>query len=370
MRRPRRKQASFLSGAVAVAGAYIANGLTPASANEADTPRLPLDFGPCPRDLHDFLKYIVQRRAAEGLNAIILSEQDPRFQQGRGKQKPQVGTVYGGAVEDANVASTAAAAYRYPWSRFHRNEALRNRAFLLLDGIARVRASGQWDEGGLDGFLARTALPGQFSPGWRRAMQTRRGPPSGVKPSSRPRAARALRRYDDWLFSGGGVAYFLMAACEWISPASIRQVVFLFKPEQITEPPREAWTPLLLRSAPASDRDYAHVATLVRPAAAEGSVEVKSLAHGAAVVLLEPDARKAYVWVVNLHRQMQQYLLDLPTGTRVRTYKRDVELPSVPPAEPANACLMGAEGTGWVLQSESPLNAKALLNGLKAGKSR
>jgi hypothetical protein len=55
---------------------------------------------------------------------------------------------------------------------------------------------------------------------------------------------------------------------------------------------------------------------------------------------------------------------------KVDTYKRDVEMPSVPPGEPANAGLVGGEGAVWVLQSESALDAGALLKGLRAGKSR
>jgi len=145
---------------------------------------------------------------------------------------------------------------------------------------------------------------------------------------------------------------------------------FSFQPDRITEAPREAWTPLLVRSPTGPVRPFAHVATVIRPANAEGAVEVTALPNGAAAALLEPDRRKAYVWVVNLHRQMQQYLLDLPTGVKVTTYKRDVVMPSVPPGEPANAGLVGGEGAVWVIQSESPLDARALLKGLRGGKSR
>src|ERR1019366_5185822 len=91
---------------------------------------------------------------------IILSEKDPRFARPQGTRKQRVGTLYGGATEDANIAWTAAAAYRYSWSRFHRNEALRNRAFLLLDSIAAIRADGKWDDGGLDAYF------GPHSLGW------------------------------------------------------------------------------------------------------------------------------------------------------------------------------------------------------------
>jgi hypothetical protein len=707
--------------------------LPAAAASAEDPPALPAKFGPCPRTIEDFLKYIVQRRAAEGLNNVVFSEQDPRYGKGHVKEKVQLGTVYGGATEDANIAWVAAAAYRYSWSRFHRDVALRNRAFLLLDNIARIRANGKWDDGGLDAYF------GVHSFGWAILSWMETGdvdaPRAAVwrdalikaaddglvclhygpyRPSDltgqyanpefyflsgltaawkvtgnahyRDEAARALRRYDAWLFSGGGMAYFLgsepvhnyqqmivksvalywdltqdpyaegflkrmapyfpnvqhrsglltdaeepqlkhtfinvlnpavpallamalgdganrrvadvampliadnvdqrnpsfskggyawynyqyasYAACalrllehhalppatplparrvfmddsflgvrshwddftaavgtrqmndslagayladprepvmpldsavdgiyfevlqgktefrcvEWTPTVTFasapgfssigcltrlyaaywgdmpympgehssanmvsdwysiqhwavwrdcligfgtlryqgagepnaqngavarvrwrlapqgrklqmieqsatslrfqygglradlqcldRKGGFSFQPDKITEAPREAWTPLLVRSAQPSAGAFAHVATIIRPAGAEGTAEVTALPNGAAAVLLEPDRRKAYVWVANLHRQLQQYLLDLPAGVKVDTYKRDVEMPSVPPGEPANAGLVGGEGAVWVIQSESPLDARALLKGLRGGKSR
>jgi len=145
---------------------------------------------------------------------------------------------------------------------------------------------------------------------------------------------------------------------------------FKFAAEEITEAPRAAWTPLLAHAAPWSSGDYLHVATIVRPAQSDAVVEIKTLKNGAALVALEPDGRKAFVWVVNLHRQLQQYLLDLPQGVKVSTYKRDLEMPLVPPGEPANAGLVGAESALWVLRSELKLDAGQLLTGLRAGKSR
>jgi hypothetical protein len=129
-------------------------------------------------------------------------------------------------------------------------------------------------------------------------------------------------------------------------------------------------TPLLVRPAPWASGEFLHVATVIRPSTAEGSVHIRALRNGAAAVLLEPGARKAYVWAVNLHRQLQQYLLDLPPAVQVRTFKRDVEMPAVPAGEPANAGLIGGESAIWVLESKSPLDASALLAGLRAGKSR
>jgi hypothetical protein len=85
---------------------------------------------------------------------------------------------------------------------------------------------------------------------------------------------------------------------------------------------------------------------------------------------MEPDGRKAYVWVANLTRHYRQYLLDLPSGVKVRTYKRDVEMPPAPPGEPANTGLSGAESAVWILESEKPLDVQVLLGGLRAGKGR
>lgn len=701
--------------------AAVAAGATAVSAAAAPA-RLPADFGPCPRTIEEFLKYIVQRRAAEGLNGIVLSETDPRYGKGHVKEKLQLGTVYGGATEDANIAWTAASAYRYPWSRFHRDAALRNRAFVLMDNIARIRANGKWDDGGLDAYfgvhsfgwavlswMETRDVDAPRAAGWRDALIKacddglvclHYGPyrPSALtgqyanpemyflsgltaawkvtgNPHYRDEAARALRRYDEWLFYGGGMAYFLgsspqhgyqqmvvksvalyrdltqdpyadgflkrlapyfpnvqhrsglftdaeqpqlkhtffnvlnpavpamlalatddganryaadlatvtmadnvdqrapsfakggwawynyqfatfaaaalrlmehhslprsapppsrrvfmddsfrgprshwddftaavgtrqmndslagayladpheplmpldsaidgvyfevlqgktefrcvewtptityasapgfasigcltrlcppywgdmpnqvsdwyslqhwavwrdyliglgtlryqgaaaangqdVARVRWrLSPqgrnlrmvektaASLRFQYgglrtdllcldqgggFSFQPEKTTEAPRESWTPLLVRSAQPPDKAFANVATIVRPANAEGEAEVSALPNGAAAVLLEPGGRKAYVWAVNLHGQMQQYLLDLPAGVKVDTYKRNVEMPSVPPGEPANAGLVGGEGAVWVIQSESTIDARALLKGVRGGKSR
>ncbi|MGD0775103.1 MAG: hypothetical protein ABSC05_19995, partial [Candidatus Solibacter sp.] len=145
---------------------------------------------------------------------------------------------------------------------------------------------------------------------------------------------------------------------------------FVFAPAEITEAPRAAWTPLLQRPAPWLSGDFANVSTVIRPAGSEGAILVRGLQNGAVAVALEPDGRKAYVWLVNLHRQMQQYLMDLPPGITVTAYKRNVELPPVPPGEPANAGLMGGEGTVWVAQSKSPIDAQRLLAAVRAGRSR
>ena len=231
-------------------------------------PPLPADFGPCPRTLEDFLKYIVQRRAAEGLNRIVLSEKTRALTRLRATRKEAKDKrarrikkrcrwgPYMAVPEDANIAWVAAAAYRYPWSRFHRHELLRKRAFFLMDSIARIRADGKWDDGGLDAYFgphsfAWAALSwietgdvdAPRAAVWREAVA--KAADDGLvclhdgpyRPSAftgqyanpemyflsglaaawkltgqdryRDEAAKALRRYDAWLFDGGGVAYFL-----------------------------------------------------------------------------------------------------------------------------------------------------------------
>lgn len=729
----------FMGGSALVAGALAAGELTYSLAAEADLkPLRAMDFGPCPRHLEDFLRYIVQRRTLEGLRGIVLSDSDPR------RRRAQIGTVYNGSAEDMNIAWTSAAGYGYKWSRFHHDEAIRKHAFLLLDTVAKIRADGKWDDGGLDGFfgpqslawavlswIETGAVDAPRAAVWRQAVVNaadqglvcdhygpyRPSPMTGVYANPemyllsglaaawkltgqeryRVEAGHILRRYDDWLFDGGGVAYFhacspqhgyqqmamksvalywdltqdpyayeflkrlapyfpnvqhrsglltdaeqpqlkhtfgnalnpgaaallaaalgdganrhcadvaaaLMAdnvnnlspsfgkgdtgwynyqaatyaasalrlmekhplppplappgrrvfmdnsfrgvrshwddftaatgtrqmndslagayvadprepllplesavdgisfevlqgaqtptqphqrpwkfnyACmEW-SPiinytttegfASISSLTklrnlywgelpllagengapsdipdwgnvqhwavwrdyligfgalrcyagggdpatqdtarvrwrlspqgrilavmeksdsalrfqygrlradlacldqkggFSFRPEEITEAPRAPWTPLLTRPSPWSSGDFVHVSTVIHPADAEGSVQAKALPHGAAAVLLEPEGRNAFVWITNLDRHSRQFLLDVPSGAQVGTYKRNIDMPGVPPGEPANAGLNAAESALWVLQSDRPLDATALLAGLRENLSR
>lgn len=204
---------------------------------------LPTDFPPIPAELVPFLRQVVQQRAAEGLNRVVEDRNDPKY-----------GTVYGGAPEDANIAWIAATAYRYPWSRFHGDAALAEKAFFLLDSLARIHADGRWDDGGLNAYFglqsfawavlewletgavdeARAAL-------WRAAVAAAADDAMAVLQGSiyagdyanpefyylsglaaawritgderyRKEAAAALRRYDDSLFDGGGVSYFLKSS--------------------------------------------------------------------------------------------------------------------------------------------------------------
>lgn len=142
---------------------------------------------------------------------------------------------------------------------------------------------------------------------------------------------------------------------------------FTFAPDEIGEPPHEAWTPLLVRDGerPWSRGDFVHVATVVHPGDAAGEVYVKALPNGAAALMLEPGRRKAYVWVVNLTRHWQGYTLDLPDGVKCRTYKRDAELPPVPPGRPAYQGLPAVQNGLWALESETPISPEDILAGLQ-----
>lgn len=193
-----------------------------------------------PAELVPFLRYVVQNRAEHGLKAVVTDNSDPKF-----------GTIYGGAAEDANVAWVAAAAYKYPWSRFHHDEALRDKAFALLDALARIHADGHWDDGGhgadfgLHSFAwavlswLETGEPDDArSKLWRDAVARAAddalllnhrdlfvgdyanpdfyhlaGLAAAWKVTGNDRyraeAEAMLHRYEDSLFEGGGVAYFL-----------------------------------------------------------------------------------------------------------------------------------------------------------------
>lgn len=66
----------------------------------------------CRVEISTNVRYFIKREAARGLNVIILSDKDPRYYMARGRYNLQVGTVYGGGGEDANLARFAASAYR------------------------------------------------------------------------------------------------------------------------------------------------------------------------------------------------------------------------------------------------------------------
>lgn len=193
-----------------------------------------------PTDLVPFLRYIVQNRAENGLKAVVTDETNPKF-----------GTVYGGAAEDANIAWIAAAAYQYEWSRYYHNEPLRDKAFFLLDSLSRIHADGRWDDGGhgadfgLHSFAwavlswIETGAPDEARARvWREAVARAAddalllnhrdllvadyanpdfyhlaGLAAAWKVTGNDRyreeAAAMIRRYEDSLFEGGGVAYFL-----------------------------------------------------------------------------------------------------------------------------------------------------------------
>jgi hypothetical protein len=193
-----------------------------------------------PSDLVPFLRYVIQNRAEHGLKSVVTDKANPKY-----------GTVYGGAAEDANIAWIAAAAYKYDWSRFHRDQALRDKAIALLDALARIHADGRWDDGGhgadfgLHSFAwavlswIETGEPDEDRRQlWRKAVAAAAddalflnhrdllvadyanpdfyhlaGLAAAWKVTGNDRyreeAGAMLRRYEDSLFDGGGVAYFL-----------------------------------------------------------------------------------------------------------------------------------------------------------------
>ena len=145
---------------------------------------------------------------------------------------------------------------------------------------------------------------------------------------------------------------------------------FAFSMPEIGHAPHAELTPVLSRAAPWSCRDFVHVASVIGPAGALGSVSLKALANGAAAVLLEPERHRALVWVVNLERHFQQYMLDVPPGAKVVTFKHEVEMPGVPPGEPANLGLLGSESGLWLIDAPQPIDPQALLERLRTGKGR
>jgi hypothetical protein len=144
---------------------------------------------------------------------------------------------------------------------------------------------------------------------------------------------------------------------------------FSFKAKNITEAPRAAWTPLLVRPAPWSSGDFANISTIIRPDSATGSVQTKTLKNGAAALFLESDRRKAHIWVVNLTRHTQNYLLNIPSGITVRTYKRNVIMPPIAVGQPGHAGLAGGEAEIWVINSDQPINPTSLFAGLREGRN-
>jgi len=145
---------------------------------------------------------------------------------------------------------------------------------------------------------------------------------------------------------------------------------FAFSTAEIGQSPQAALTPLLCRAAPWSRRDFVHVATIIHPVGAEGSVHLRPLGNAAAAVIVEPDGRKALVWVANLERHFQQVLLDVRSGAKVTTFKHGVEMPGMPPGEPANLGLLGAESGAWVIESSERIDPRALVERLRTGKGR
>lgn len=91
---------------------------------------------------------------------------------------------------------------------------------------------------------------------------------------------------------------------------------------------------------------------------------------GGAAVLLEASCRKAHVWVTNLTKGTQHFLMEVPAGADIQTIKRNVYLPPVPVDQPAHAGLEGGEAAIWVIESAQPIDAEALLAGIRQSNTR
>lgn len=243
---------------------------------------LPTDSGPVPAELVPFLRWVVQDRAASGLNRVSHQPGDPKY-----------GTVYGGAPEDGNIAWVAAAAWQGEWSRFHHDPALRDEAVCLLDGLARIRADGRWDDGGLNAYfglhsfawavlewLETETIEAERRATWTAAVRAAADDAmlvlatrsrfvgdyanpefyylSGLAAAwkvtgdvkYRVEAARALHRYDDRLWPGGGVPYFLESSPEHGYQQMVTKSVVLYH-ELLGDDHSSAWLRALAEYYPA-----------------------------------------------------------------------------------------------------------------------
>ena len=86
--------------------------------------------------------------------------------------------------------------------------------------------------------------------------------------------------------------------------------------------------------------------------------------------MVEPDSRRAYVWVVSLSRHFRQHHLAPMPGVRVRVFERNVELTPPFPGEKAVLSLHGGESGLFELSSEKSLDADAILAAVTAGWGR
>ncbi|MCK5806056.1 MAG: hypothetical protein KAI66_24705 [Lentisphaeria bacterium] len=196
-------------------------------------------LGTVPDDLVGFCRWTVQDRAVGGLQRVV-----------RDAASPKHGTVYGGKAEDANIAWVAASAYTHSWSRLHQDPKIRDQAFFLLDSLAKMRADGNWDDGGLGAYFGLHAFAGavyfwletgavdkERATRWRTSVKAAARDAmlvmqnsicngqyanpefyylSGLalagkicnQPVFTAEATRALHRYENVLWPGGGVAYF------------------------------------------------------------------------------------------------------------------------------------------------------------------
>ena len=131
---------NFVSGSALLGTSTLLAGKLPLAQAQASLTRIPTDFGPCPRKLEDFLKYIIQVRTAQALSHLKTDG-------------PAPGSAYGGEGQDGYVCYTAAHAYRYKWSRFYKSQIVRERSFSVIDATCKRHADGIWDDVGLNSYF-------------------------------------------------------------------------------------------------------------------------------------------------------------------------------------------------------------------------
>ncbi len=137
-----------------------------------------------------------------------------------------------------------------------------------------------------------------------------------------------------------------------------------------SETPHLEWTPTLERPAPWLQGDYVHVATDARPVGSDGAVSFRSLKEGAAAILVEPGARRAFIVLGGFGRHWRQHELRLPPGIAVRVFKREFELTPPPPGQAVVLTLHGAENAIVSLVSDNPIDPAEVLSGFTSGLSR
>ncbi len=145
---------------------------------------------------------------------------------------------------------------------------------------------------------------------------------------------------------------------------------FAFGTDQTTPPPDQPESLILARPGPWLTGDHVEVATDARPAASDTEVRIIPLTEGAAMLLIEPDGKRGFLWVASLARHFRQHVLAPLPGVEVRRFERDVELTPPQTGRETIVSLHGAESAVLELTSNAPLDAKAIQASLRSGWGR